>query len=253
MIHDCWTGTGPIFAAACRLLAGDRVPVGEMRLRATNPDRVNGWLWCNGQQVDRVVYAALFAELGTAFGIGDGATTFNLPDLRDRVPVSKGTQFPGAGPKGGEVAHANTLNEMATHDHGGGTGTVSSDHTHAFSTSYESADHAHAFQVVTDAQGAHNHVPSGGGVFVTGAEPMESAGIGEGSGYSLDGATNVAGGHQHNVGGATGGRNAPHYHTGNTGGMSANHNHAIAAQGSGTPHNNMQPYQVVGGWMIKAT
>ncbi len=43
------------------------------------------WLICNGQAVSRTMYAALFALLGTSFGIGDGSTTFNLPDLRGNV------------------------------------------------------------------------------------------------------------------------------------------------------------------------
>lgn len=41
-----------------------------------------GWLKANGAAVSRTTYAALFAAIGTAFGAGDGATTFNLPDLR---------------------------------------------------------------------------------------------------------------------------------------------------------------------------
>ena len=41
-----------------------------------------GWLVCNGAAVSRVTYAALFAAIGTLYGAGDGATTFELPDLR---------------------------------------------------------------------------------------------------------------------------------------------------------------------------
>lgn len=41
-----------------------------------------GWLKANGAAVSRTTYAALFAAIGTTFGVGDGATTFNLPDLR---------------------------------------------------------------------------------------------------------------------------------------------------------------------------
>jgi microcystin-dependent protein len=44
-----------------------------------------GWLMCYGQAVSRTTYAALFAAIGTTYGAGDGATTFNLPDLRGRV------------------------------------------------------------------------------------------------------------------------------------------------------------------------
>ncbi len=41
-----------------------------------------GWLRANGAAVSRTAYAALFSAIGTTFGAGDGATTFNLPDLR---------------------------------------------------------------------------------------------------------------------------------------------------------------------------
>ncbi|MBI1308718.1 MAG: hypothetical protein GC129_02520 [Proteobacteria bacterium] len=44
----------------------------------------SGWLMCYGQNVSRTTYAGLFAVVGTAFGAGDGSTTFTLPDLRGR-------------------------------------------------------------------------------------------------------------------------------------------------------------------------
>jgi len=46
-----------------------------------------GWLLCDGRTVSRASYAGLFAALGSTYGAGDGTTTFNLPDLRGRVPV----------------------------------------------------------------------------------------------------------------------------------------------------------------------
>lgn len=42
----------------------------------------SGWLECNGAAVSRTAYATLFAVIGTTYGPGDGATTFQLPDLR---------------------------------------------------------------------------------------------------------------------------------------------------------------------------
>lgn len=39
-----------------------------------------GWLECNGQAVSRTTYAGLFAVIGTTYGVGDGSTTFNLPN-----------------------------------------------------------------------------------------------------------------------------------------------------------------------------
>lgn len=43
-----------------------------------------GWVACDGSAVSRTTYAALFQAIGTAWGSGDGSTTFNLPDLRGR-------------------------------------------------------------------------------------------------------------------------------------------------------------------------
>jgi microcystin-dependent protein len=43
----------------------------------------NGWLLCHGQAISRTGYAELFAVIGTAYGSGDGSTTFNVPDLRE--------------------------------------------------------------------------------------------------------------------------------------------------------------------------
>jgi microcystin-dependent protein len=41
-----------------------------------------GWLKANGAAISRTAYAALFAAIGTTYGVGDGSTTFNVPDLR---------------------------------------------------------------------------------------------------------------------------------------------------------------------------
>ena len=46
-----------------------------------------GWLLCDGSAVSRTVYSELFAKIGTAFGPGDGSTTFNVPDLRGTAPA----------------------------------------------------------------------------------------------------------------------------------------------------------------------
>lgn len=49
----------------------------------------SGFLLCYGQAVSRTTYASLFAVIGTAYGAGDSATTFNVPDLRGRIPAGK--------------------------------------------------------------------------------------------------------------------------------------------------------------------
>ena len=49
-----------------------------------------GWAFCHGQLLPIAQNTALFSLLGTTYG-GDGKTTFSLPDMRGRVPISKGT------------------------------------------------------------------------------------------------------------------------------------------------------------------
>lgn len=49
----------------------------------------DGWLLCYGQAISRTTYAALFTAISTTYGVGDGSTTFNVPDLRGRVIAGK--------------------------------------------------------------------------------------------------------------------------------------------------------------------
>lgn len=51
-----------------------------------------GFLLCDGTAVSRTTYAALFAIISTTYGVGDGSTTFNVPDLRSSVPTGKGAR-----------------------------------------------------------------------------------------------------------------------------------------------------------------
>ena len=47
----------------------------------------SGYLNCDGAAVSRSTYSALFAVISTDYGVGNGSSTFNLPDLQDKVPV----------------------------------------------------------------------------------------------------------------------------------------------------------------------
>lgn len=54
-----------------------------------------GWLQCNGQAISRTTYSTLYNAIGTTHGAGDGATTFNVPDMNGRVPVGPGSNGTG--------------------------------------------------------------------------------------------------------------------------------------------------------------
>lgn len=93
---------------------------GDIKLtgRSTAP---TGWLLCDGSAVSRTTYADLFDAIGTAYGTGDGSTTFNLPDGRGRMFIGAGTgtgltaRF--LGDTGGAETHQLTLAEMPAHGH----------------------------------------------------------------------------------------------------------------------------------------
>ena len=63
-----------------------------------------GWLICDGQAISRTTYSDLFQVIGTTYGTGDGSTTFNLPNLKGKIPVgydSTQTEFDTLGEIGG--------------------------------------------------------------------------------------------------------------------------------------------------------
>lgn len=74
-----------------------------------------GYFICDGTAVSRTTYDHLFAAIGTAYGTGDGSTTFNLPDLRQRFALGKAASGTGntLGGTGGVIDHTHDI----THTH----------------------------------------------------------------------------------------------------------------------------------------
>ncbi len=174
-------------------------PVGGIVIWSGNENQlpavtVNGsvvtmWSVCDGRAISRTTYSSLFSLIGTKFGSGDGSSTFNLPDLRNRFLIGSnsdsGTSIEGSTTRTGgtkdaivvthnhplsgdgshqhgvTIAQSGTLSMNGTsgpgggHNHPGSANPVSIDHNHGGSANPAPADHSHGGG--TNPAGGHRH------------------------------------------------------------------------------------------------
>jgi len=104
------------------------IPIGGILIyggqTATPP---SGFVGCNGQAISRTTFANLFDVIGTQYGVGDGSTTFNVPDFRTNESFPRGALNDGArGTEGGESEVTLATGEMPIHTH------IQNSHTHVY-------------------------------------------------------------------------------------------------------------------------
>lgn len=181
--------------------------IGSVQLYAGS-SAPNGWLFCDGSAVSRTVYEELFDVIGTTYGTGDGSTTFNLPDLKGRVPIGAGT------------GSASTSTNHALGSSGG-------QETHTL-TPAQTALKSHTHKVTL---GSHRHYPYSGSSYkfvqTTSGQTVNAGGIsGSGTRVYVAAATSATTNWQSQTGSTDLGEKT-------TGGVT---------EANGSAHNNMQPY-----------
>ena len=127
---------------------------------AAAPDA--GWLLCDGSNVSRTTYARLFAAISTAYGTGDGGTTFGLPDLRDRVLLGKGSNNGTVGTETGSTAASSVITNATNTTGTATTGSTTAGRTNTTGTFATSAKDSATGTALTDnVNAAHTHTIPG--------------------------------------------------------------------------------------------
>lgn len=191
---------------------------------------VNAVVGPSGGQFTRgmvMMYSGSLANIGTGtlagWALCDG--TNGTPDLRDKFVLGAGNRPTGVANAGDSFnttaggAHDHSINPTAI------TAAQMPSHAHGSITGYMSHDHAHAVNIVTDAQGNHQHS------YWASALNINADGNGSRAGPGIWRATEYAGNHSHNVSGWTGGVNTNHYHGVNAEGGNQGHTHTTVSGG----------------------
>ena len=199
-IQNVAAGSNPNDVATVAQAGASSPPVGA-GMDFWGPVAPAGWLLCFGQAISRSTYSALFSVIGTAYGPGDGSTTFNLPDCRGRAVIGKddmggvsADRMVSAlngdiiGASGGAESCILEIIHMPAHDHGG----------------------------VTSSAGSHTHTTVGTAAGSNGLAEVTAAAYG-------------------------GGNDQQSFNYGRGMSTQPDHNHTIISQGATMAHNNTQP------------
>jgi microcystin-dependent protein len=130
-----------------------------------------GFLECDGAAVSRSTYAALFAVISTTYGAGDGSTTFNLPDLTDKVAVHKSNTKNFASTGG-----ANTVTP---------TGNVAGSTANATLSTAQLASHSHDVSIEMASGPNFNRLSVTVGLGLFGNYATTSTGSGQGHSHNM--------------------------------------------------------------------
>jgi microcystin-dependent protein len=167
------------WAGNCPTMSGEQIPV-------------TGHLLCNGTAVSRSTYDDLFAVIGTGYGVGNGTTTFNLPNFQGKfiLGATSATALAagGRGFAGGASTHGHQV-DVPNHTHTvaetGGTQHTLPAHQHVVGAHTHATNHSHNFSLTSSTDS-----PTGALAGSASPTALRSA---EGHTHSIAGATQDAG------------------------------------------------------------
>lgn len=250
------TDTGAVYlsdgSAWLELATGAPVPIGgSIEYGGSTDPADTRFLLEDGRAISRATYSVAFGILGTAYGAGNGTTTFNIPDSRGRGSVAPDDMGTAAG-AAGRMASNNTRGATSgsetktlvsgnlpahAHDQGTLVNDTTGSHDHTFGTLAVTGDGAHT-------HGIGSYAVAGSGTLTTGTESADHIHSGTTGAESAFHShiyqypnsiavqrgiqdQNVAGPTNHAVG--SGNESASHVHAFATGGRSAAHTHTVAS------------------------
>lgn len=187
---------------------GSGDPIGTVKMWPAATPPADHFI-CNGQAIDRTTFVDLFTVIGTDYGVGDGTTTFNIPDYRGQfmrgTDSGRGLDPDAAGRTGGDNVGSTQGFENASHTHaaaGDHQHASSGDHGHASSGDHghtSAGDHGHAAAGghTHTSDGTHSHTSAGGHTHNTIANHTHAAAGDHGHASSGSHTHASSGAHQH--------------------------------------------------------
>jgi microcystin-dependent protein len=169
------------------------VPAGSIQMWAT-ATAPSGYVLCNGVAISRTTYSTLFSVIGTTFGVGDGSTTFNVPNYTNRMPY--GTTV---GATGGAATTTLIEANLPSHTHtfSANTGGMNANVTHSHGITDPTHDHQYFYDFLSST-GTANSVAANSGI-----SPLSAHTTGFSSTGITINSSNID--HGHAVSGTTGG------------------------------------------------
>lgn len=165
-----------------------------------------GWLLCDGSAVSRTTYSELYAVVGDQYGSGDGSTTFNVPNLKGKVPVGLDTgdvDFATLAQTGGTKTHTLTESEIPSHNHNAATNAQSTANSGNSANTYTGAGLDNTNNVAKNSTGNqsanHTHNGTSGNNSVSHAHNTGNNSVNHSHGFNAP-AVNLDNNHSHSVG-----------------------------------------------------